>query len=46
MGMDTKGNHVPVNGLNLYDEVHGAGQPLVLLLMITAFLDAPMPTRP
>ncbi|MFN8471008.1 MAG: alpha/beta hydrolase [Anaerolineae bacterium] len=25
------GNYAPVNGLNLYYEIHGAGQPLVLL---------------
>jgi len=26
-----KGNYAPVNGLNLYYEIHGAGQPLVLI---------------
>ncbi len=29
--METTGNYAPVNGLNLYYEVHGTGQPLVLL---------------
>jgi pimeloyl-ACP methyl ester carboxylesterase len=27
----TQGNYAPVNGLQMYYEVHGAGQPLVLL---------------
>ncbi len=25
------GNYAPVNGLNLYYEIHGTGEPLVLL---------------
>ena len=29
--METKGNYVNVNGLNMYYEIHGTGQPLVLL---------------
>src|ERR671937_1904887 len=27
----TQGQYVPVNGLNMYYEIHGTGQPLVLL---------------
>lgn len=26
--------YIPVNGLNMYYEVHGAGRPLVLLLRL------------
>lgn len=25
------GNYAPINGLNLYYEIHGTGEPLVLL---------------
>jgi pimeloyl-ACP methyl ester carboxylesterase len=28
---DAKGNYASVNGLNLYYEIHGAGEPLILL---------------
>ncbi|MFI5272132.1 MAG: alpha/beta fold hydrolase [Ktedonobacterales bacterium] len=28
---DAKGSYANINGLNLYYEVHGSGQPLVLL---------------
>src|SRR6266566_9820097 len=28
---DAKGNYASVNGLNLYFEIHGAGEPLILL---------------
>jgi pimeloyl-ACP methyl ester carboxylesterase len=28
---DAKGNYAPVNDLNLYYEIHGAGEPLILL---------------
>src|SRR5215211_8691815 len=31
MNDDPKGNYVEVNGLNMYYEIHGTGQPLVLL---------------
>src|SRR5438067_8485112 len=31
MNMDAKGKYAPVNGLNMYYEIHGKGQPLVLL---------------
>ena len=27
----TQGNYAPVNGLQMYYEIHGTGQPLVLL---------------
>ncbi len=29
--MRTQGKYAPVNGLNLYYEIHGAGEPLILL---------------
>ena len=29
--METKGKYLNVNGLNMYYEIHGTGQPLVLL---------------
>ena len=29
--METKGKYVEVNGLNMYYEIHGTGQPLVLI---------------
>jgi pimeloyl-ACP methyl ester carboxylesterase len=31
MNSDSKGNYASVNGLNMYYEIHGSGQPLVLL---------------
>lgn len=31
MTTDSKGNYAPVNGLELYYEIHGEGEPLVLL---------------
>ncbi len=31
MDRDVKGGYAPVNGLEMYYEIHGAGQPLVLL---------------
>ena len=31
MAQDGKGGYAPVNGLSLYYEIHGSGQPLVLL---------------
>lgn len=31
MSNEPKGNYAPVNGLNLYYEIHGEGQPLVML---------------
>jgi pimeloyl-ACP methyl ester carboxylesterase len=31
MNEDTKGNYAEVNGIELYYEVHGEGDPLVLL---------------
>jgi pimeloyl-ACP methyl ester carboxylesterase len=31
MNDDHKGNYAEVNGLNMYYESHGTGQPLVLL---------------
>jgi pimeloyl-ACP methyl ester carboxylesterase len=31
MNNDSRGNYVEVNGLNMYYEIHGTGQPLVLL---------------
>lgn len=31
MNNDSKGNYAPVNGLEMYYEIHGTGQPLVLL---------------
>lgn len=31
MNNDTKGNYAEVNGLDMYYEIHGTGQPLVLL---------------
>jgi len=31
MNDDPKGNYVEVNGLNMYYEIHGTGEPLVLL---------------
>src|ERR687885_2601805 len=31
MSDDSKGNYAEVNGLNMYYEIHGAGQPLVVL---------------
>src|SRR5918998_3686255 len=31
MNDDHKGNYTEVNGLNMYYEIHGTGQPLVLL---------------
>jgi len=29
--MRTQGKYAPVNGLNMYYEIHGAGEPLILL---------------
>jgi pimeloyl-ACP methyl ester carboxylesterase len=47
MNGETQGNYVSVNGLEMYYEDRGAGQPLVLLhgafSAIGEFLDAPMP---
>ena len=40
------GNYAPINGLNLYYEIHGSGQPLVLLpgaYMTVAALGALVP---
>src|SRR5215203_7523655 len=31
MSDDIRGNYAEVNGLNIYYEIHGSGQPLVLL---------------
>ena len=31
MSNDSKGNYAEVNGLNMYYEIHGTGQPLVVL---------------
>ena len=31
MNNDPKGNYAEVNGLKMYYEIHGTGQPLVLL---------------
>ena len=31
MNGDSKGNYAEVNGLNMYYEIHGSGQPLILL---------------
>ena len=31
MNGEPQSNYVPVNGLKMYYEIHGAGQPLVLL---------------
>jgi pimeloyl-ACP methyl ester carboxylesterase len=31
MNDDSKGNYAAVNGLDLYYEIHGAGEPLILL---------------
>ncbi len=31
MNGDPKGNYTDVNGLHMYYEIHGTGQPLVLL---------------
>ena len=31
MNDDSKGNYAAVNGLDLYYEIHGDGQPLILL---------------
>jgi pimeloyl-ACP methyl ester carboxylesterase len=31
MNDDSKGNYAEVNGLNMYYEIHGTGQPLILL---------------
>ena len=31
MNDDPDGNYVEVNGLNMYYEIHGTGEPLVLL---------------
>jgi len=45
-GTTAKTGYAPVNGLNLYYEVHGAGAPLILLhggLGSTGMLDAIMP---
>ncbi len=36
--------YAPVNGLNVYHVIHGSGgHPLLLLPILPAFLDAPMP---
>ena len=31
MNYTSKGNYAEVNGINMYYEIHGTGQPLVLL---------------
>ncbi len=31
MNVDPGGNYAPVNGLEMYCEVHGSGEPLILL---------------
>ncbi len=38
----SKRSYARVNGPDLYYAIHGAGQPLVLLPIITEFLDAPI----
>jgi pimeloyl-ACP methyl ester carboxylesterase len=46
-----KGHYAQVNGINIYYEIHGTGEPLILLpggfmtieAMLSEFLDAPLP---
>jgi pimeloyl-ACP methyl ester carboxylesterase len=50
MNQDDKGHYAQVNSLNIYYEIHGRGQPLILLpggfmtieAMLSEFLDAPL----
>jgi hypothetical protein len=43
--MSTKdGSYASVNGLEMYYEIHGEGEPLILLL-VTPFLAPPLPEK-